>query len=253
MGQSFYTFANLSARLVKTQRARTSVVCGKAGRNEYSFPLNQVRTKRTGHVCRPFQAGVRLESLSDSQIPPLISLVRAGDHDATEAVFDRYARQLARLAEKHLSHRLARRVEGDDVVQSVFRTFFQRAERGEFQIRSNDQLWKLLVTITIRKTRMQARRHGAEKRDVALEATDPAALLAAIDREPGPDEARILDEEIDRVLRGLPSGQQALYRRLLELKLAGHSNDEIASELGIVRRTVERMLKRLQERFGDDA
>tara|TARA_R110002072_G_scaffold271038_2_gene430951 strand:+ start:58986 stop:59600 length:615 start_codon:yes stop_codon:yes gene_type:complete len=197
--------------------------------------------------CR--RAGDTLTSSSDSQIRPLISLVRAGDQDAAEVVFDRYAQQLARLAEKHLNHRLARRVEGDDVVQSVFRTFFQRVERGEFQIRSRDQLWKLLVTITIRKTQMQARRHGAEKRDVRLETGDPVALMSAIDREPGPEEARILDEEIDRVLLGMPSGQQELYRRLLELKLAGHSNDEIAGELGIVRRTVERMLNRLEERF----
>ena len=51
------------------------------------------------------------------------------------------------------------------------------------------------------------------------------------------------------MLLGMPSGQQELYRRLLELKLAGHSNDEIAGELGIVRRTVERMLNRLEERF----
>lgn len=192
-----------------------------------------------------------LAESSETYSESLIPRVRAGDQAAAEKVFDRYAQQLARLAEQHLSRRIAQRVEGEDVVQSVFRTFFQRAERGEFQIRSSDQLWKLLVTITVRKARMQARRHSAEKRNVELESDDPAALIAAIDREPGPDEAKILDDEIDRVLSGMPSSQQELYRRVLELKLAGHSNREIAAQLELVSRNVDRMLNRLESRFDD--
>lgn len=197
----------------------------------------------------PQQAGHVVADSSDSQIRPLISLVRSGDQDAAEAVFDRYAQQLARLAERHLSRRVTQRVDGDDVAQSVFRTFFRRTERGDFRIHSSDQLWKLLVTITIRKAQMQGRRHGAGMRDATLEANDSVALLAAIDREPGPDEARIFDDEIERVLRTVPEHQRDLYRQVLELKLAGHSNREVARQLKLLARNVDRMIERLQDRF----
>ena len=75
----------------------------------------------------------------------LMTRVPARDPDSTEAVFERYAGQLARLAEKHLSRRIAQRVEGEDVVQSVFQTFFQRAERGEFKIHSQQELCRICL------------------------------------------------------------------------------------------------------------
>jgi hypothetical protein len=73
------------------------------------------------------------------------------DPAAAELVFARYAQRLVRVAEQHLSRKLAGRVDGEDVVQSVFRTFFRRSAAGEFRIDNSGQLWRLLVTITQRK------------------------------------------------------------------------------------------------------
>src|SRR5947209_13963839 len=91
--------------------------------------------------------------------------LREGDPAATAEVFVRYARRLALLAETHLSRRVAARLDGEDVVQSVFRTFFRRCAGGEFHIDSDVDLWRLLVTITIRKARANARHHTAERRN----------------------------------------------------------------------------------------
>ena len=217
------------------------------------FALAGLVWKRAASVQVLQLVGHVVADISDSQIRPLISSVRAGGNDAAEIVFDRYARQLARLAERHLSRRVAQRVDGDDVAQSVFRTFFRRTERGDLRIHSSDQLWKLLVTITIRKAQMQGRRHGAGKRDATLEANDSVALLAAIDREPGPDEARILDDEIERVLRTVPEHERGLYRQVLELKLAGHSNRDVVGQLNLQSRYIDRMIARLQDRFEEPA
>src|SRR5262249_8433080 len=73
----------------------------------------------------------------------LLERVRAGDPRAAEELFVRYARRLTRLAEEYLSRKLAARLDGEDVVQSVFRSFFQRTARGEFHIDSSSQLWNL--------------------------------------------------------------------------------------------------------------
>src|SRR4051812_42199279 len=92
----------------------------------------------------------------------LLGRFREGDPRAAEVLFERYAVRLARLAEQRLSRKVAGRVDAEDVVQSVFRTFFHRCARGEFRIDSSAQLWRLLVTITLRKTQAHVRHHTAD-------------------------------------------------------------------------------------------
>jgi len=112
---------------------------------------------------------------------------------------------------------------------------------------SRGQLWQLLVQITIRKARTQGRRHTAGVRDVAAEQREATEdLLAAVmDREPGPEEAAILMDQIAAVLKGLPEG----YCRVLELRLQGRSAAEIAARLGMVRQTVYRHMTVLKQRM----
>jgi RNA polymerase sigma-70 factor (ECF subfamily) len=172
--------------------------------------------------------------------------LRGGDPRAAEECFARYAQQLTRLAEQQLSRRLAARLDGADVVQSVFRTFFRRSAAGEFHIDSSAELWRLLVQITLQKARAYGRQHTAGVRDVAAEAPDGAALLhEAAAHEPGPDEAAALVDQIEAVLRGLP----ALYCDLLQLRLEGYSVSDAAVRLSVSRRTVQRGLRLLQERL----
>ena len=177
----------------------------------------------------------------------LVQRHRDGDPEAASLLFAQYAQQLCRLAERHLSRKLAGRVEGEDVVQSVFRTFFRRTSQGEFQIDSSDQLWRLLVIITVRKARAQGRYHTAAVRDISAE--HPAAIediIADLEtHEPGPEDVVVLMDQIKALLKGLP----ALYCQVLELRLQGHSATDIAPRLGISRRTVYRTLELLGQRL----
>src|SRR5690348_2853158 len=88
--------------------------------------------------------------------------LRGADPGIAEEIFARYARGLVRVAQQHLSRKVAGRVDGEDVVQSALRTFFRRGERGDFRIDSSGQLWRLLVRITLMKARAQARFHTAD-------------------------------------------------------------------------------------------
>jgi RNA polymerase sigma-70 factor (ECF subfamily) len=162
-------------------------------------------------------------------------------------LFARYAGRLVRLAGQHLSRKLAGRVDAEDVVQSVFRTFFRRSAQGEFQIDNSVHLWRLLVRITILKARAQARHHTAAVRDVGAEATERVEgwLAEALADEPGPAEAAVLVDEIETLLRGLPP----LYSQLLELRLADVPVAEVARQLQVSRQTVYRALKLLQNRL----
>jgi RNA polymerase sigma-70 factor (ECF subfamily) len=177
----------------------------------------------------------------------LFQRLAGGDPRAAEAIFQRYAGNLVRVAAEHLNRKLAGRVDGEDVVQSVFRTFFRRSVAGEFTIDSSDQLWRLLVTITLRKARAKARFHTAGVRDACVEAAGGGEVKPAdvASPDPGPEDAAVLVDQIEALLRGLPP----LYPELLELRLQGHTVIETAARLGVSRQTVHRALNLLQQRL----
>jgi RNA polymerase sigma-70 factor, ECF subfamily len=175
----------------------------------------------------------------------LVGRLQDGDPRGAEALFQRYAARLARLAEQHLNRKLAGRLDGEDVVQSVFRTFFRHYARGDFQIDNSAEIWRLLVTLTLRKARAQARRHLAGKRDAAAEAPHPSALAEPAGQEPGPAEAAELVDQIESLLRGLPD----LYCHVLEKRLQGHAVADIAEQLSVSRQTIYRALELLQRRL----
>jgi RNA polymerase sigma factor (sigma-70 family) len=105
-------------------------------------------------------------------------------------------------------------------------------------------LWKLLVTITLCKTRSHARKHTAQRRDPKTE-RPLVDDLRFQDRQTSHEDALAFWEEIDAVLDGLPerTGQ------ILSMRLEGKNKTEIASELNLSRQTIHRILKLLEERL----
>lgn len=184
-------------------------------------------------------------------VTKLIGPLRAGDRQAANQLFTLYVNRLTRLAQQHLSRKIAGRLDGEDIVQSVFRTFFRRSARGEFQIDSSAKIWRLLVKITLLKARAKGRHHTAEKRDVRAEKIvgEDAWWLQTVSREPGPDEAASLVDLIESLLRDRPT----LFGDILQLRLQGRGPTEIARQLGISRQNVYYVLGQLQERLLEDS
>ena len=171
---------------------------------------------------------------------------QSGDEEAANQLFQIYSSKLTGLAGKHLSDRLARRADSEDVIQSVMRTFFNRSARGEFNINNSGELWRLLVTITLAKVRDLARRHTAAKRDVQAEVGGGSDwMLESLAGEPGPVEAAALVDQIETILRGLPDA----HGEILALALAGYSRTEVAEKMKVSRQTVYRVLTLLRERL----
>ena len=62
----------------------------------------------------------------------LVARWRAGDQQAATELFSRYANRLIALARKRLSDKLAGHIDPEDVVQSVYRSFFADAREGRY-------------------------------------------------------------------------------------------------------------------------
>jgi RNA polymerase sigma-70 factor (ECF subfamily) len=178
----------------------------------------------------------------------LVARWRTGDQNAATELFQRYAERLIGLARHNLSNRLSNRLDPEDVVQSVCRSFFAGARDGRYVLQQSGDLWRLLVTITLNKLQDKCRRHTADKRSINREqnygSEDSLFGIQAevLAREPSPEEATALGDMLEQVMRPFEPPQ----RRMIELRLQGYPLDEIAADTGHCRHTVMRVLKRVR-------
>lgn len=170
----------------------------------------------------------------------LLRRYRRGDDDAATELYLRYAERMRNLAEAQTSNDLKQRIGSDDIIQSVFRTFFRRAAQGEYDIPEGDELWKLLLVIGLNKIRTLGAFHNAAKRDVRNTKLGPT-FEATLDSEQGSDQISlaILKMTIDELLEPLPEAHQ----QIIQLRIEGNEVAEIAANVGRSKRSVERILQ----------
>jgi DNA-directed RNA polymerase specialized sigma24 family protein len=136
----------------------------------------------------------------------------------------------------------------------MYKSFCIRQRRGDFDLANRDELWNLLVRITIRKARNTANRHRQGKRDVRCEDAEaavdrsgadlPITILDQIDSDgPTPAEAALLNEALEHRFQMLKDPH---LRQIALWKLEGYTNPEIAAQLDCTLRTVERKLERIR-------
>ena len=176
----------------------------------------------------------------------LVELSRAGDQEAARKLFDEYVERLVALARRHISQRLASRIDPEDVVQSVFRTFFGRLKEGQFHVADENDLCRLLVRITVHKTLRQVNFHRAAKRDPRQETGQGdwsrEELLSVLTREPSPEVTVAFLDHLEHFLSQLRPQE----RQILEMRVQGFTNEEITDRLGIYERKIRRVLERVR-------
>jgi RNA polymerase sigma factor (sigma-70 family) len=176
----------------------------------------------------------------------LLERYREGDETAAEELFARYFERLTALARSRLSPRLACRTDPEDIVLSVYRSFFIDARSGRFTLNRGGDLWRLLASITRHKILRQARHHSADRRSVNLElpldGVEGGCYLVH-GHEPTVEDAVALSDELEWVLTQL----DCFGRRVLELRMQGAQLSEIAEDTGRSERSVRRTLSQIRE------
>jgi RNA polymerase sigma-70 factor, ECF subfamily len=163
-------------------------------------------------------------------------------------VFQRFAQRLIGLASQRLTPLLRAKTGPEDVVQSAFKSFFTRQRAGQFDLQGWDDLWSVLVVITLRKCCRRAEYFHAACRDVRREVSQPSTTAESdmgwevLDREPGPVEAAQLIETIEHVLHLFHERE----RTIVQLSLDGFSIAEISARLDCSERKVYRVLERVK-------
>jgi DNA-directed RNA polymerase specialized sigma24 family protein len=185
-----------------------------------------------------------------------IAQLKAGAGNAARPLWENYFRRLVSLARDRLAGVPRRAADEEDVALSAFDSFCRAAARGRFpDLHDRDDLWQLLMVITERKAcdlanyeRRQRRGGGKVLDEAALQHGDAAAEDAPLARvpspEPSPEFALQTAEECRRLLDLL--GDDDLRQTAL-WKLEGYSVEEIATQRGVVPRTVKRWLRLIRQ------
>jgi RNA polymerase sigma factor (sigma-70 family) len=196
-----------------------------------------------------------------ASVTRLIYLLRSRDTSvrdmAAGMIWQRYFRELLSLARRNLDRRSRHRADEEDVLQSMFRSFCARQARGDFSLADRDELWRLLVTITLRKARNTAKAQRRDRRDIERE--QRAGMEAGCDSNgtsweleemdaagPSPMEAALLNEALEKRLESLADSD---LRQIALWRLEGYSNREIAEQLACTERSVERKLERIRAKW----
>jgi RNA polymerase sigma-70 factor (ECF subfamily) len=174
----------------------------------------------------------------------LLQRLRQGSEDAATQLYLRYVHRLRALTEAKCSADLARQVDAEDIVQSVFGSFFRGTSQGYYDVPAGEELWRLFVVIALNKIRAKGNYHRAAKRDSRLTVAGPDLEgLAARGRDEG--DLAFLRLTVAEALEKL----HPQHKQVVTLRIEGHEVAEIAERTGRSHRTVERILQQARERL----
>jgi len=169
------------------------------------------------------------------------------DAAAQEKLWQRYFARLVALARGKLGDSPRGAEDEEDVALSALDSFFGGLEQGQFpELRDRNALWPLLAKITARKAINQRKRQMAAKRGggrviaasaAGRNAAGDTAEIEFIESDPSPASLAAINEECQRLVEILPDQN---LKDVVRKKLAGFSTVEIAEQLGVAPRTVER-------------
>jgi RNA polymerase sigma-70 factor (ECF subfamily) len=176
----------------------------------------------------------------------LLRRLRQGSDDAATALYLRYVHRLRALAQAQTSARLARLVDTEDIVQSIFGSFFRGASQGFYEVPAGEELWRLFVVIALNKIRAKGNYFRAAKRDVRV-----TIQSNELDERQSPsgrgyeEDLAFLRLTVEEALEKLPPQ----HKQVVTLRIEGHEVAEIAQQTGRSHRTVERILQHARQRL----
>src|SRR4029079_12940536 len=125
-----------------------------------------------------------------------------GDREPVRQLWNRYFEQMIGLARQRLGNSPRGAADEEEAARSAFDSFCQGVEQGQFPILQNrDDLWRILVVITVRKAVNLVKHGGRQKRGGGqVKESEDEVLQGLLSREPSPELSAAMNEECVRLL-----------------------------------------------------
>jgi RNA polymerase sigma factor (sigma-70 family) len=181
----------------------------------------------------------------DSHFRELMDRVQEGSEDAAWELVDQYGEAIRRAVRRALKDRLRSKFDSLDFVQIVWNSLFRVRDKLD-RFDHPEELTAYLIAMARNKVGMEVRRrlisemHGVEH-EQSLDQLQADGDVDVPSRQPAPVDVAIAREEWDRLL----DEQPRRYRRILQLRLQGHTYESIAKVVDMDECTVRRYFQRL--------
>lgn len=180
---------------------------------------------------------------SSVNVPKLIEAWRNGDQQAADAIFNRYQSRLLMLVSGKLNERLKKRLDPEDLVMSIMRSAFRVTAQKDVGFQDESGFWKWLTTVALNKTYNRIDKETTDKRDCGKEVGSDSMLGDHLLAEPTPDDIAEVAELLEKISAKLNDVQA----KILLAKLDGLSHAEIAKQLRVSTKTVQRNSHAIRE------
>lgn len=198
----------------------------------------------------------------DGSVSEWIGQLQSGEETALGRLHERYWPALVQQARKRLRDAPGRAADEEDVAQEAFWSFYRSLREGKFpRLANRHDLWALLTHIVgCRAVNQIQHEIGTQKRgagqvrggsafEVLTERGRGHQLEPADQAAHTPVEQAILHDCYRQYVGNLPDN----LRDFAELYLAGLTNKEIAQQMTVAERTVERKLALIIRRWQEQA
>ena len=180
-----------------------------------------------------------------TEFASLMERVQRGEQQAAWELLETYGSHLQRYVRRSLSRDLRSRFDSVDFVQVVWASFFREPDKLR-RITTPADLMAYLAALARNKVVNEVRREvHAQKRDlrreIRLDAVHDEDKRDLASRDPTPSAVAMFRERWNRLV----SGQPSQVRRIVELRFAGATYNEIADELHIHERTARKAIEKL--------
>ena len=179
-------------------------------------------------------------------VTQLIADLQVGDvRDAQQEIWDALLSSHRCPARQKLGNSPRGCEDEEDVALSALDSFFRGVANNRFpKLRDRDNLWALLATLTRQGHQSEEAANGAQRGGreckLTLDMPDWNQLQELIDDEIGPEFIVAIQDECRQLMEALADDR---LRQIAAWKLEGWTNAEVARELGVAERTVERKLE----------
>jgi RNA polymerase sigma-70 factor (ECF subfamily) len=171
--------------------------------------------------------------------------VRQGSPEAARQLVDRCGPHILRMVRRQMHVKLRARFDSADFVQSVWASFFAKPpdnvtfDKPEALVVYLVKMARNKVVDEVRDRMLTAKNNV--NREHSLDGSAAFAAGMAVCRQPTPSQVAVAQETYHRLMENLGPENQAIVDRLRE----GHMHYEIAQELGVTTKKVQRVLHKL--------